>query len=198
VLNFESSFMRFLTVAFSIFITSMTVMSSAAPLSSEESEGRALSDEFHCLSASEIRSTLTPADLYRALPACVEIGNFEQASFLYGLAGVYGRFDSLRVSDASAHQILPVLKNAAFAAISAKQKSAFQAYAGALFDDANRREELCRKVAQVGPPQYFPKYMILHGLNAVTGSVPDDGVIIRTFNPQLAWKQSLSEYLTCR
>lgn len=190
--------MRLLTVVLAIFATSMTAMSSAAPLSSEESEGRALSDESHCLSVSEIRSTLTPAELYGALPACVELGNFEQASFLYGLAGVYGRFDSLRVADASAHQILPALKNAAFAAITAKQKSAFQAYAGALFDDANRREELCKQVAQVGPPQYYPKYMILHGLDAVTGSIPDDGVIVRTFNPQLAWKQSLSEYLTCR
>lgn len=190
--------MRVSMAVHTLLLLGMAATSQATPTSPEDAKSGALPGEPPCLSVSEIRSTLTPFELYRALPACIDIGNFEQAALLYGLAGVYGRFDSLRVADASAHQVLRVLKDAAFAAAVGKQKSAFQSYAGALVDDANRKEELCRRVEQIGPPQYYPSYMILHGLNAVTGSIPEKAAIIRTFNPQLAWKQSLGEYLTCR
>src|SRR5687767_15441799 len=63
-----------------------------------------------CADPGKITNEHTPADLYMGLGQCLEEGDLEGGVLLFALAGVYGRYDTLRVSDPSAHQAITVLR----------------------------------------------------------------------------------------
>src|SRR5438309_11368023 len=71
-------------------------------------------------------SQQTPVQLYQRLSDCAAEGQYGAAIDFYALAGVYGRYDTYRVADVSAHQVVGALKNAAFARIPPTQKAEFQ------------------------------------------------------------------------
>lgn len=63
-----------------------------------------------CLKVEALRNTYTAADLYRSNAECMRQDDLESAVYSSALAGVYARYDSLRVADQSAHQAQAVLR----------------------------------------------------------------------------------------
>jgi hypothetical protein len=55
---------------------------------------------------------------------------------------------------------------------------------------------LCKEVARIGPPGYYPRYMIQHGMGAFLKTGGDDG-LVKDFDAKAAWKNSLDTYLHC-
>lgn len=148
-----------------------------------------------CASIGEVTNQHTPADIYPGVAACVKAGNYEKAVPLYALAGVYGRFDQLRVSDSTARQAVQVLQMNNFADFTKEQQDAFKkAMLAATEAGSSTFASICSGIERLGPPNYFPTYMVQHGMGAFTGG---SGGIKDDFDSKQGWRDSLSGYLHC-
>ena len=87
--------------------------------------------ELGLLSAQE-----TPATLYPRIAACIKQGDDRTGMSLLSLAGVYGKYDRLRVTDRAAHQVIPALRQQWLVPTDAQAQSRFQNTASRLTDNA--------------------------------------------------------------
>lgn len=148
-----------------------------------------------CSAGNELKNTYTPLELYMSVPPCIESGHFSEAANLFVLAGVYGMYDRLRVKDRSAHQAITVLKMA----VTPSFTDAFRQHLSTMVQGPNLAT-LCQSMKKVGPPNYYPSYMINHGLGAISaqlnGNAPDSA-LNESFQPTSAWAEALDQYLHC-
>ena len=149
-----------------------------------------------CYSPEQLTNTMTPVELYGSAATCMTQEKFSNAFVVYGLASTFSKFDTMRVIDVTSHDAPAVLKNAAFSAVPPDKRTAFQKYAGPLFNDKVAVAKLCKDIATVGYPRYYPRYMVNHGLQAFTETLNGDG-IVQQFNNIDAWKETLSTFLHC-
>jgi hypothetical protein len=149
-----------------------------------------------CAGLGSIRNTYSPADLYRGIPKCVEQRDFEAGIFLFALAGIYGRYDSLRVADRTAHQAVTVLRMRYVDELPEAPKKALFERLRAIADNPERLSNLCARIREVGSPNYYPRYMVQHGMGAFLGNSTKDG-LVPEFNSITAWEKALDSYLHC-
>lgn len=149
-----------------------------------------------CASSDQLSNAHTPADLYRGLAACVEQRRYERGILLFALAGTYGRYDTLRVADRSAHQAVLALRMNHFDILGESKKQKFAEQLTRLLGDQAELELLCNEIKRIGAPTYFPRYMVQHGMDAVRGEVTNEG-LIENFDADAAWSESLASYLHC-
>ena len=150
-----------------------------------------------CVGKEKLTNKLTPVDLYRGISSCIEQEKFEPGVFMYAMAGAYGRFDTLRVADESAHQAAKILPMLAFESGNKDKVAAFKAQVGQILGDDAKRAGYCSEVERIGPPAYFPSYMVQHGLGAMTGAKNGEAALVPSFNPKVAWKEAVLGYLQC-
>lgn len=163
-----------------------------------ESEGNLeVTHQVGCWSFSKLNNKLTPADLYSGLARCLKDENYENAADLVVLAEIYAFFDKLRVADKTAHQAHPILWREAFEATSKDGKiKLLDALDAKLAKGGKQLTETCLAVRKIGRPDYYPSYMIQHGIGAF-GSTDSNNGLIADFHPEQAWKKSLDESLHC-
>jgi ankyrin repeat protein len=166
-------------------VTSVTVPGQLAPTRT-----------FGCVGLEKVDSTATPPDLYSAGRACVEQGDYDDAARLFLLGGAYGRFDAARVTDKTAGQGLTILIMGFGNGLREDQKQAFLA-ATSRFHAAADRERLCGQFKRLGPPNYFPRYMVLHGIKAFTAADPTADALDPNFDAAATWQQILTQGLSC-
>jgi hypothetical protein len=63
--------------------------------------------------------------------------------------------------------------------------------------DKNLLVQICRSVQRVGAPVYFPKYLILHGINAFKDPNPTMNALTSDFDATATWLRLQSNYLHC-
>ena len=153
-------------------------------------------NDLGCVGTEKLGNKFTPADLYKAVPACAKQGKYKEGAILFALAGTYGRFDTLRVTDKSAHQAVTILKMQMASAMPSDQQNAFKESVRRTTGNPDGLAAACKEIARIGPPNYYPRYMIQHGMSAFTKAGVDDG-LVKDFNTSVAWKQSLDTYLHC-
>lgn len=153
--------------------------------------------ELGCVATEKLTSKSTPVELYQASLACINNREYQESAVTFALAGVYGRFDTLRVSDESAHQALSVLKMQFFSGMLPEQQNKLLASVIEMADTPKNLAEVCNTFTRIGPPDYYPRYMIQHGLGAFNQSQADNG-LIKDFNSSEAWRESLDGYLHCK
>ena len=151
-----------------------------------------------CIPLAEAKNTFTPPDLYKGVEACVAQDNYNLAVRLFVLAGMYSWFDADRITDESAAQARTILITNTFAAMPEGKKAKFSEALDPLTKNPDPAlvEKLCDEVEKVGAPNYYPSYMILHGIKAFTGN-PHKEALIKDFGAATAWKSLQSEYLHC-
>jgi len=149
-----------------------------------------------CYSPEQLINTMTPVELYGSAATCIAQEKFSNAFVVYGLASSFSKFDTMRVIDVTSHDAPGILKNAAFSAVPPDKRNAFQKYAAPLFNDKAAVARLCKDIATVGYPTYYPRYMVNHGLQAVNKTLNGDGIVPQ-FNNVEAWKETLSTFLHC-
>lgn len=148
-----------------------------------------------CVPVSELTNQQTPADMMPGVRKCIEAGEYERGAHLFFLAGVYGRYDTLRVADQTAHQAISVLRINNLGPIDETRQNAFrESLKGRYGPGSQELAALCGQVRKLGAPAYHPAYMLRHGMSAFTGR---GGGIKSNFNPQEAWASSLDSYLHC-
>lgn len=149
-----------------------------------------------CIDAGQVKNSYTPTDLYRAVAACAQSGQYEHGIFLFAIAGTYGRFDTLRVADASAHQAVAVARMMAISNLDDGQRTALQDKLQAMLGQPQGLAATCRQIERIGAPDYYPRYMVQHGMQAFLISDGSDG-LVKDFDAPAAWKQALDSYLHC-
>lgn len=149
-----------------------------------------------CIPITEAKNTYTPADLYQGVANCISQEKFDLAAGLFALAGIYGQFDAERVADKSAGQAKTVLIMSMFASVSQNQKSKFYAAFSQIAKTPELFGKLCIDIQKVGMPNYYPEYMILHGIKAFTGN-SHDAVLVKDFDAPRVWVNLQTTYLHC-
>lgn len=169
---------------------------SGAVIRHYETEGNlAVTHDLKCTSLDEVKNTYTPSDLYRAYADCVQKNNYKDATELFMVAGAYARFDALRVTDKSAHQARTALIMNASSSMSEQQRNEWKAYLDKYTPESQEAAEACGKIKRIGPPDYYPAYMIQHGIKAFLKEKTDP--IVPDFDPQNAWQTVLDKGLHC-
>jgi len=149
-----------------------------------------------CIPLSKVQNTYTPPDLYRGLVACISQDNYDFAVRLSALAGIYASFDAERVADKSAGQAKKVLVMNTFEGIPQEKKTKYIELLTQSAKDPKLLGELCREIRKIGMPDYYPSYMILHGIKAFEGN-PHDGALLKDFDSQKVWTNLLTKFLHC-
>ena len=91
--------------------------------------------ELGCALPASVRNTHTPVDLYKSNVECVKRGNYEAAVFSNLVAGIYARFDSMRIADTTAGQAQTVLRMKYVGSLNEEEKKEFMKRLTSLAED---------------------------------------------------------------
>lgn len=159
------------------------------------SEGNLASENpLSCVSGDATTREHTPADIAMGMNKCVTLGNLDLVAELMLIASAYGRYDMERVTDQSAHQALNALLYPIIWELPEDQAAVLQASIKRLDRGTERHEQLCLHLEEQGPPQYYPGYMIAHGMGAFLGSA---GPLEPNFDQGTGFATAL-EFVRCR
>lgn len=149
-----------------------------------------------CVPLAQVKNVDTPADIFKGVRQCVEQGKYDDAVDLFAIAGAYSKFDAERVTDKTAGQAKSALITETFANVPEDNTSQFSEVQQFRMTNPETLKTICSSVKQIGQPNYYPEYMILHGMKAFTGN-PYENALEKDFDAQKAWGKVLSEYLSC-
>lgn len=109
-----------------------------------------VTNKLSCITVNEVKPFYSPADLFYGISQCLDKSDYEKAAVLYSIAFAYGKYDTLRVADKSAHQALSVMK---LNLMNAKKEhiDKFQSVVTEKFKD---RAKLCQELQSIQPPTY--------------------------------------------
>lgn len=173
------------------------VASETPRITNYETRGNlAATAEVGCAKSTRLVNTNTPVDLYRGLVVCIKDENYEDGAFLFALGGVYGRFDTFRVADRTAHQAMTVMKMGVLGGLDEARKEKFSAAVQKLVGTPDGLRATCTEIRRIGVPAYHPAYMINHGIKAFSGGVGKNG-LVEDFDAKAAWEKALDSYLHC-
>jgi hypothetical protein len=184
-----------------IIVSALALLAAAGELAAQtknyEAPGNLEStNDVGCVGPARLQNKYTPPDLYRALGRCLQQEKYREAAFLFALAGVYGRYDTQRVADRTAHQAIAVLRMQTFAPLSKDKEDGFKKTLQESLGSPGGLAAACREITRIGPPDYHPRYMIQHGMGAFLKDGPSDG-LVTGFDAPAAWKRSLESFLHC-
>jgi hypothetical protein len=169
----------------------------AAKIENQVAPGNLKSNrDLGCADQTQLSAQDTPADLYSGVAKCIRQGDNPRAMFMFAKAGVYGRFDSLRVADKTAHQAVQVLQMTYIGPLDEQKRDAFRESLQKALIDPKELQSTCDALRRIGPPNYRPEYMIQHGLGAFDNKGSAEP-FVPGFDARAAWEQSLSGYLHC-
>lgn len=150
----------------------------------------AVTNEFACIPLADAQPQYTPPDFMRAVVICANDGDYETGVSLFGAALFYGMQDGDRVSDRTAPQGLDVLIGQMFGQMTPIQKDLFKQSFDSLLDtQSSIHTTFCADMKQLGKPDYFPRYMVQHGMDAVMGRV--DAPLVEGFPEERNWADIL-------
>lgn len=149
-----------------------------------------------CVELSEVTNKNNPADILTGMGKCIELKDFTKAAKLFAISGVYGTYDISRVKDKSAHQALFVLQQNILMNISKEDKdSLIISIKKTLEKDSKELNNICQTIRKIGKPDYYPKYMVSHGLQAFLDNKGDG--LVEDFKSEESWNLALTNYLHC-
>jgi TPR repeat protein len=159
-----------------------------------------------CIGRDKVNSQLTPVELYKDAASCIDQQKYDDGLFLFSLAGAYGRFDILRVKDATAHGVVGFLPGMFFNQLDKAKVAAFQDRVKQMNGNDALKAKYCSDLESMSPPGYFPTYMISHGMAAygnamgvaLAGANPGDNPLVSPFEAAKAWKQAVDDYSQCK
>ena len=149
-----------------------------------------------CVNLSEVTNENNPADILTGMGKCIELKEYEKAAKLFAIAGVYGKYDAYRVKDKSAHQALSVLQQNILLNIDEiDRNNLMKSFKKELEFGSENLNNICQAIQKVGIPNYFPKYMIQHGMKAFYEEKGNG--LNENFDSEESWNLALKSYLHC-
>jgi len=161
-----------------------------------------------CAPAEKLENTYTPIDLYTAVATCINSGQYEKGTLLFALAGAYGRFDTFRVADKSAHDAAALVRMQVVGDVDLDKgkRDAFQNTFTRAVANPKSLAAMCNEIVRIGPPSYYPSYMVQHGAGAYVAATrkargmanrESGNGLVGGFDAKTAWRQTLDTYLQC-
>jgi 5-carboxymethyl-2-hydroxymuconate isomerase len=138
-----------------------------------------------CITLDKVSAQYNPVDLFRAVRACLVAKRYDDAAGLHLLAMTFGRFDMARVADQTAHQAISVAQMEIYGGVSPADRQTFGDHAKLVMDDPKIHTAFCQALVRIGPPTYFPRYMIQHGMGAFLGNSGNG--LVKDFDPAASW-----------
>lgn len=148
-----------------------------------------------CVPVEAIRADSSAADVAAGALKCLKKKSYGEAAELTMVASAFANFDTRRVSDKSAHIAQQALFSETFRKQSEERMTELFAHMNQLGPESERHKAICAYLESLGPPSYFPKYMIAHGMATFTGS--KEPPLIEPFDAQTSWAATLSEFVNC-
>jgi hypothetical protein len=124
---------------------------------------------------------------------CLSQEKYQRAAKLVMIASAFAHFDTQRVADRSAHAALQAVFVETFADHPRAEVEAMYAEIQALSPGSEAHKFVCDALWSFGPPTYYPRYMINHGMAAFGGD--NDEPLVGDFNPDHAWSGSLGGFV---
>jgi len=147
--------------------------------------------QLKCTQLSKLNNSMTPVELFYGVSDCIAQDKYTDGVNMYMLLGSYGWFDTMRVTDKSAHQAVAVLKMYVGQQMAENKKQQwFNAVDSAMIEQNKRA--LCTQIRSIGAPSYYPDYMINHGLGG------QQEPILSGFDAKSTWENTLKSYLKCK
>jgi hypothetical protein len=163
-----------------------------------EAEGsRLILTQLTCVDLSAVAPIHTPAEILPGVAACMNKQDYERAARLYGLAGLYGRIDVLRVTDRTARRAIAELISKELEQFPQDELDRVQEAIVEIAEDRSDMRDMCDEIRAVGPPQYYPAYMIDRGTDAAVDDASSLEPVDPNFDMDKAWKESLKAFLKC-
>lgn len=150
-----------------------------------------------CIPIERVKPTYTAADLYRATRQCLDKDQFALSAPLFWLGGIYGRFDIARIADKTVGGGVSILIMNVGDGLTDDQKRGFKAALDVVHDDPQRHAWFCAQVAAIGPPQYVPVYLIVHGLGLRGNEKSDRNGLDPDFDAPQSWSKLLHDGVRC-
>lgn len=167
-------------------ITNMRVEGSLAP-----------TQQLPCIELKDVTPEQTPPDFFTAVSSCFAQADYDRAARIFLLANVYSRFDAQRITDRSAAGGGQVMIMRTFDKFTPEQKQAFSMAADRLTKTPENFQAWCSSIKRLGPPRYFPKYLILHGMAAFTQPAPLANAMVPDFDLETNWARVLETNVRC-
>ncbi|NTW34324.1 MAG: hypothetical protein HGB12_17180 [Bacteroidetes bacterium] len=147
-----------------------------------------------CSNLNELKNSYTPADIFNGVELCINQKEYEKGVKMLILALSYGSFDSERVKDKTAGQAISMLKyNHIESKFDENRISDFDAVFMNLMNDTEKTKVICQEIEKIGMPNYYPSYMIEHGVEAFSKDFdPKDG-LLQNFNSDEVWADVFEE-----
>jgi hypothetical protein len=177
------------------FIAALAGSHAAAQTTNYVSKGN-LESKNDLACAGGLSNKYTPADLFKGVARCITSEDYERTLLPHMLAFAYGLYDQARVADESAHEAIPALNMELSQSLDPAKLTKYNELRTAFAHDKRRQKAACARLRRIGKPDYFPTYMIQHGMGAFTGTKGDDG-IVPGFNGKTAWEKVLTVSMHC-
>ncbi len=147
-----------------------------------------------CITMSEAVTLLTPPDLALGILECYKSDDVQNALDMFWVMKVRAFFDAQRVNDESAGAAQGALQAQLFGTTGEEFLIKMQN----LLDKDKEVffSRLCSTMKTLGPPDYYPEYMILHGMKAFLG-IEGDG-LKPDFDADRQWGKILRNNLSCK
>lgn len=150
-----------------------------------------------CVDIDTLSSSHTPADIFTGVSACIKKNDIYKAVRLYALALTYGHYDKLRMVDKTSRGAISVLQFKTFSLANKELKEKIKAEIkrqSSANSNSKDFKTLCEGIKKLGKPNYYPKYMVRHGMSAFTGKASG---ILPDFNEEESWHKSIHGFLKC-
>jgi hypothetical protein len=188
--------MRLLTTG--LLLTSVLISACAAPTSSTRSTSRQqepAGPSIGCVDISTVTAATLPVSIQKGARDCIIQGNYDKAIALYALGGVDARYDTLRVTDKTAHQAATILAMYAVTNVPETNRQTFFQTLQAMREGNPKYDALCSALVAKGPPTYTPTYMVNHGMVAFKGNTAN--ALVADFSPATAWPLAIQLHIHC-
>lgn len=181
-------------IALSALVSTQIAAQTAGPATAAATSG----PPKPCLSMQNVHGTHTPLDILDSATSCAKKGDYDGAARLFGVAKAYTYFDIDRVADKTVGDMGTLLTMRFSSSMDESQRKQFDQAFHALHDNKASWQTFCAEVQHIGPPTYYPKYMVDHGMNAFIGDTSPDKALKPDFNATAEWKDIQATYLKCQ
>lgn len=153
--------------------------------------------QLSCIDLKDVKAEQTPADFFTAVSSCMAQADYDRAARIFLVASVYSRFDAQRINDKSAAGGGQVMIMRTFEKFTPEQRQAFGVAADRLTKTPEDFQAWCSNIKRLGPPRYFPRYLILHGMAAFTHPTPLANAMVPDFDLEANWARVLETNMRC-
>lgn len=179
-----------------LFIFGCTAIRAQQTISIEADGNLEAPNPCGCIELSAVTNQNNPAEILIGMGKCIELKQFDKAAGMFAIAGVYGKFDTFRVKDKTAHQALLVLQQNILLNIDESARNTFiDSLKKMLKTGSTELSVVCQTIQKIGMPKYYPKYMVQHGIQAFTAS--EGNGLTEPFDSAASWNLALKNYLHC-